>query len=110
LNDFPEYFSAYDLISNEIDRVKNGINFLYQENEHFLDGTKEGRKLFALQVIKYPLGNGCFNLADKKVKDVEEWIRSYDTKSGLKKLIETLNLGQKVGAGWRTVEDADEDI
>jgi len=117
LDDFPEYYEAYDLVRSIFDEFVVEIQELYDANKGYIDGSivvnggvKERRKLFAQSVMRHSMGNVCFALADGKIESIDEWFKNQDTRSGLKKLIENFKIQDRVGMGWSVVEDADEDI
>jgi len=99
LNDFPDYFPAYDAICQMFEEWIHRAKTFYMAEKGLLERS---RKEFALSVKDTEYGNCCFALASGKYKSTHEWFyrEQNQTRPAIKKIIKAFDIPKIVGSSW----------
>ena len=109
LNDFPDYFPAYDTIQELFAQWIHRAGTFFLAERPLL---RQSKKDFALSVKDTEFASCCFALASNKYSNVYEWFyqERHQTRPAIKRTIKQFKLQDVVGSSWIVVEDETEDI
>lgn len=116
LETFPEYLYSYDAVAAKIAEHCSYVTTAYQEACKSIEGIedeREKKKAFAMSLRERPdfqkINGACFAMLNGKVESVREMLQKKSDRSGMKNLVENLNLKVVAGEKWIDAEDTDED-